>query len=77
MVSVSTTNAAVSETVAGKYWFPNYERSDETLHLKDADVTVRLVIKWSDFKPLPAAQPAPQGATEPSSQPAAKPAEKP
>jgi hypothetical protein len=43
------------ENVAGKYWFPNYERSDETLHLKDVDVAVRLVVKWSDFKPLPAA----------------------
>jgi hypothetical protein len=54
------------ENVAGKYWFPNYERSDETLHLKDVDVAVRLVIKWSDFKPLLAtAAPTPASA-EPS-----------
>jgi hypothetical protein len=45
------------ENVGGKYWFPNYARSDDTLHLKDQDVSVRLVIKWSDFKPLPAAPP--------------------
>ena len=43
------------ENVDGKYWFPNYERSDDTLHLKDVSVPVRLVIKWTEFKPLPAA----------------------
>src|SRR5436190_3268428 len=43
------------ENVDGKYWFPNYARSDDTLHFKESgDVPVRLVIKWSDFKPLPA-----------------------
>ena len=52
------------ENVEGKYWFPNYARSDEYLHFKDSgDIPVRLVIKWTDFKPLvasgtPAAQPA-------------------
>jgi hypothetical protein len=45
------------ENVDGKYWFPNYERSDDTLHLKDVTVPVRLVIKWTDFKVLPAAAP--------------------
>jgi hypothetical protein len=53
------------ENVGGKYWFPNYSRSDDTLHLKDQDVGIRLVIKWSDFKPLPFALPAP--ATTPAS----------
>ena len=46
------------ENVDGKYWFPNYERSDDTLHLKDVNVPVRLVIKWTEFKPLPAVAPA-------------------
>jgi hypothetical protein len=52
------------ENVEGKYWFPNYARSDEYLHFKDSgDIPVRLVIKWTDFKPLvansaPPAQPA-------------------
>jgi hypothetical protein len=40
------------ENVDGKYWFPNYERSDETVHVKEGDFSVRLVIKWTDFKPL-------------------------
>jgi hypothetical protein len=43
------------ENVDGKYWFPNYSRSDDTVHLKDVSVPVRLVIKWTDFKVLPAA----------------------
>jgi hypothetical protein len=44
------------ENVEGKYWFPNYARSDEYLHFKDGgDMPVRVVIKWSDFKPLAAA----------------------
>ena len=46
------------ENVDGKYWFPNYQRSDDTLHLKDMSVPVRLVIKWTDFKVLPAVAPA-------------------
>jgi hypothetical protein len=57
------------ENVDGKYWFPNYERSDDTLHLKELSVPVRLVIKWTDFKPLPAmGTPAP-AATAPAAPP--------
>ncbi len=41
------------ENVEGKYWFPNYARSDGYLHFKDTgDIPVRLVIKWTEFKPL-------------------------
>ena len=54
------------ENVEGKYWFPNYSRSDDYLHFKDtADVPVRLVIKWTEYKSLPvapAAAPAPPAA---------------
>lgn len=46
------------ENVDGKYWFPDYFRSDDYLKLKDREVPVRLVIKWSGFKPLPAARAA-------------------
>jgi hypothetical protein len=69
------------EYVDGKYWFPTYARSDETLHLKDHDVPVRLVIKWTDFAPLgtnsaapitkPATVPATTGAPTPAENPAA------
>ena len=50
-----TTFETYRENVDGKYWFPNYERSDETVHVKEGDFPVRLVIKWTDFKPLAAA----------------------
>ena len=55
------------ENVDGKYWFPNYMRSDEYLHFKDSgDIPVRLVIKWADFKPLPVpAATAPPAASKP------------
>ncbi len=47
------------ENVDGKYWLPNYMRSDDTLNLKDMNVQVRLVIKWTDYKPVPVASAAP------------------
>ena len=55
------------ENVDGKYWFPSYTRSDDTLHLKDKDVPIRVIIKWTNFKPFadatapatPAANPKP------------------
>jgi hypothetical protein len=58
------------ENVDGKYWFPNYARSDDVLHLKEVSVPVRLVIKWTEFKVLPAAGAAPAVAP-PASAPAA------
>jgi hypothetical protein len=56
------------ENVDGKFWLPNYMRSDDTLNLKDMNVQVRLVVKWTDYKPLSGATPAPapaQPATPP------------
>jgi hypothetical protein len=50
------------ENVDGKFWFPSYMRSDDTLHLKDSSVPMRMIIKWTDFKPLPPAQAAAQPA---------------
>lgn len=43
------------ENVDGKYWFPNYSRSDDFVRLKEEAIPVRLVIKWTDIKPLEAA----------------------
>jgi hypothetical protein len=42
------------ENVDGKFWFPSYSRSDDTLNQKGVEIPVRIVIKWTDFKPLPA-----------------------
>src|SRR6266436_2325849 len=52
------------ENVDGKFWFPSYSRSDDTLNLKGLEIPVRLVIKWTEFKPVSSApqtpvQPAP------------------
>jgi hypothetical protein len=58
------------ENVDGKFWFPNYSRSDDTLNLKGLEIPVRVVIKWSDFKPAAA---APQPPAAPSQVAPAKP----
>ncbi len=76
-----TTFETYRENVDGKYWFPNYERADETLHLKDGDFPVRLVIKWTNFKPLaaiasettPASSATPPASPAPSSTPGSNP----
>ena len=47
------------ENVEGKYWFPSYSRSDDTLNLNGEQIPVRIVIKWTDFKPVPSAPQAP------------------
>ncbi|GAC1627635.1 MAG: hypothetical protein NVS9B13_24900 [Candidatus Acidiferrum sp.] len=52
------------ENVDGKYWIPNYMRSEDTLHLKDKDVPIRVIIKWTDFRPFADAAPAPANAPE-------------
>lgn len=53
------------ENVDGKYWFPNYSRSDGTLNKKDLEIPVRIVIKWADFKPMPAVPTAAPPAAQP------------
>jgi hypothetical protein len=59
------------ENVEGKYWFPDYARSDGYLHFKDTgDIPVRLVIKWTEFKPLAAGSAGPAQASPTSPEPA-------
>jgi len=41
------------ENVDGKYWFPDYARAEETYKLKDRDISIRVTIKWTNFKPFP------------------------
>ena len=62
------------ENVDGKYWFPNYLRSDDTLHVKDGDIPVRLVVKWTDFKPVSVGASAPAASAAPGAAPPAAPA---
>jgi len=56
------------ENVDGKFWFPSYSRSDETLNLKGLEIPVRIVVKWTDFKPVlsaPQASESPTPTTSP------------
>jgi len=62
------------ENVDGKYWFPNYSRSEDVYKLQGHEVPVRVTIKWSDFKPFPPAEIQPAATTPaPAAAPAAKP----
>lgn len=48
---VSPTLATYREQFEGKYWFPTYMRSDESLHFQFSDaVHVREVIKYTHYK---------------------------
>ncbi len=58
------------ENVDGKYWFPDYSRSDGTYKMKDRDIPIRVTIKWTDFKPFSAVQIAPNSPTPPAQPPA-------
>jgi hypothetical protein len=61
------------ENVDGKFWFPNYSRSDETLNQKGLAIPVRITIKWTDFKPAAATPAAAAPAPAPPAAPPAKP----
>src|ERR1700682_335061 len=64
------------ENTAGKFWFPNYTRSDDSVHRQEHEIRTRLTIRWSDFKPLPGVaktSPPSVGASAPSSPPPVKP----
>lgn len=39
------------ETIDGKYWFPTYARSDDTLKTKGGETRIRLTIRWTDYRP--------------------------
>ena len=43
------------ENVEGKIWFPNYLRSDEVITTKTGPVSVRLTVRWENYKPRAAA----------------------
>ena len=62
------------ENVEGKYWFPNYTRSDSFVKLKDREVPIRFTVKWTEFKPFGPESPVLPQPTPPSpAKPTAKP----
>ncbi len=38
------------EQIDGKYWFPTYTRTDDTLHFAQNDVRIRQVIKYTNYQ---------------------------
>jgi len=58
------------ENVDGKYWFPNYSRSEDVMKLKDRNIPIRITVKWSDFKPFPTNTQGSPAATPPPPAPA-------
>jgi hypothetical protein len=62
------------EFIDNQYWFPTYARSDEILHLKEQDVPVRMIIKWTEYKPLAAPPSGNAGTPPPPTAPASAPA---
>lgn len=63
------------ENVEGKYWFPDYARSDGVYKTKDRDIPIRVTIKWTNYKPYPPVDVSntPAAAPSPSSPPAQTP----
>jgi hypothetical protein len=55
------------ENVEGKYWFPNYTRSESFVKLKDRDVPIRFTVKWTNFKPYGPVSAAPPPSAPPTS----------
>lgn len=41
------------EVIGGKYWFPTYSLTDDTLHFPNADVHIRGTVKATDYKCAP------------------------
>jgi hypothetical protein len=58
------------EDVDGKYWLPNYSRSDDHIKLQDRTIPVRVTVKWSNFKPFSSSLPTEVSA--PNTSPAPK-----
>jgi hypothetical protein len=38
------------EQIDGKYWFPTYTYTDDTLHFKEQDVHIRQIVKYTNYK---------------------------
>jgi hypothetical protein len=58
------------ENVDGKYWFPDYARSDGIFQMKDRNIPIRVTIKWTNFKPFPAVAATPNPPPSPPTPPA-------
>lgn len=56
--NITPTMVTYRELTDGKYWFPTYVRSDETLHFTNGDeIHVREIIRYTKYKRMDAAAP--------------------
>jgi hypothetical protein len=55
--NISPTVVTYRELIDGKYWFPTYVRSDETIHFATNDARIREIIKYTDYKRVEPAEP--------------------
>jgi hypothetical protein len=56
--NISPVVVSYRELIDGKYWFPTYMRSDETIHFAMNDVRIREVIKIKSYKRSESSGPA-------------------
>jgi outer membrane lipoprotein-sorting protein len=38
------------EQIDGKYWFPTYTRANDTLHFRESNQRIRMVVKYENYK---------------------------
>lgn len=48
--NITPTVVSYRELIDGKYWFPTYVRSDDTIHFATNDARIREIIKFKDYK---------------------------
>lgn len=53
------------QQIDGKYWFPTFSSSDDTLHFQNEDVHLKQVLKFTDYKWAGAAAPAKEKPSQP------------
>jgi hypothetical protein len=56
--NISPTVVTYREQIDGKYWFPTYSRSDETIHFAINDARIREIIKYTGYRRSETAEPS-------------------
>jgi hypothetical protein len=56
--NISPVVVTYRELIDGKYWFPTYLRSDETVHFAINDVRIREIIKYTGYKRSESSEPS-------------------
>jgi len=60
------------QQVGQNYWFPAYARSDESIPSGDGSVSVRAIVKWTDFTPISSSPATDSQAPAPAKSPESK-----